>query len=623
MKKLILILLGSIALVQVSQAQITYSSSEYASVGDTFVMSTVQNGLIGLNVAATGPNFNWVFDSLEVSDQRRFRIEDPDNTGYFLTWFAACILGQGNVFTCPGIWDNLTDQAISDGADFGFGGVQFSNAFTFYKKTSSTYEATIFGASIGIGGISLPIAVNYEDIDTLYQFPLVYQNIDSSFSRLAFDASNGGTGIESIQEHKRINEIDGWGSLTTPFATYDSVLRMKTTLFNNDTIVVNGMSIAVPTTTIEYKWFAKDTGQPAMVATLNRLPIGGDVLTSIEFIDSLKCLQPNASFLFFPPIAPIDSASGVANVSFFNQSGNSDQFSWDFGDGTSSTDENPSHSFAPGIYNVRLIACNSICNPLLCDTFSLPVTVINQFAPIAVVSSGPNSFCDKETVTFVNNSINAQSHFWDFGDGNTSTDREPTHLYAQPDTYQYRYIAINGIYRDTIDGEAIVLELPNPDLGLDTLQLFTNSDTSLSPGNFPFYEWYTGDNADTLFLDGAIIGLGTLDVWVDVVDLNGCRNRDSVVVIVSFPVNVAEAIFSQVEIFPNPSNGLVSISIPQEFGTSATIQLLDLNGKTLLSDEIKAGNQKTISMNGLNKGFYMLHLKSEKFSITRKLLLAE
>ncbi len=57
------------------------------------------------------------------------------------------------------------------------------------------------------------------------------------------------------------------------------------------------------------------------------------------------------------------------------------------------------------------------------------------------------------TITFVNASVGADSYAWDFGDGNTSTEREPTHTYAAEGTYTVKLTVTNsaGSNESTID----------------------------------------------------------------------------------------------------------------------------------------------------------------------------
>ncbi len=114
---------------------------------------------------------------------------------------------------------------------------------------------------------------------------------------------------------------------------------------------------------------------------------------------------------------------------------------WNFGDGTSSTNTSPAHTYvnntlAPLQFTVTCYSENSFgCS----DSISFEVTV-NPTA-IANVSTQQYSGCSPLNVTFENTSVNALGYNWNYGNGQTSTTSAPTHdfLYvnttAQPVTY--------------------------------------------------------------------------------------------------------------------------------------------------------------------------------------------
>lgn len=52
-------------------------------------------------------------------------------------------------------------------------------------------------------------------------------------------------------------------------------------------------------------------------------------------------------------------------------------------------------------------------------------------------------------VNFYNNSLNATSYSWDFGDGSTSTEANPVHTFVSPGAYVVRLTAIRGSVRST------------------------------------------------------------------------------------------------------------------------------------------------------------------------------
>ena len=146
------------------------------------------------------------------------------------------------------------------------------------------------------------------------------------------------------------------------------------------------------------------------------------------------------------------------NAKFTNTSLGGIDFLWDFGDGSTSTDVNPSHIFgSAGTFNVRLIT-NDITTCNRTDTFTFPITVFSipstgfSFSPIPVEENKPTNF--------TNFSSGATSYLWDFGDGKTSEKANPTHQYHVTGTYKTCLVAINAAgCRDTfcLDVPAIIL----------------------------------------------------------------------------------------------------------------------------------------------------------------------
>ena len=119
---------------------------------------------------------------------------------------------------------------------------------------------------------------------------------------------------------------------------------------------------------------------------------------------------------------------------------NANSYSWDFGDGTTSTKANPSHTYSnPGTYQVTLIAIGS---NNCADTQTKQVTIrCNKVAGFGIQGNGFQR-------TFSANG-NTSSYFWDFGDGTTSKKANPTHTYGKPGTYQVTLIVKDSICADT------------------------------------------------------------------------------------------------------------------------------------------------------------------------------
>lgn len=106
--------------------------------------------------------------------------------------------------------------------------------------------------------------------------------------------------------------------------------------------------------------------------------------------------------------------------------------------------------------------------------FVVPVKVIVQDVPIASFAPSDSYLCDG-VVSFINNTQNdATEYFWDFGDGNTSVEVSPSHIYMQNGVYSVQLIACNYIGCDTFVRED-VLTVNLTGTFCDTLSMVTNT----------------------------------------------------------------------------------------------------------------------------------------------------
>ncbi|UCJ07684.1 PKD domain-containing protein [Chitinophaga pendula] len=139
-------------------------------------------------------------------------------------------------------------------------------------------------------------------------------------------------------------------------------------------------------------------------------------------------------------IAP-DSACAPATIEFNNTSQGGASFTWDFGDGNTSTDVNPTHTYStPGTYNIHLVAVdNNTCNKQD-DTTS---TIIISPPPTADFDFTPKQPKENTPVSFTNLSNGAVSYVWNFGDGHESTQTNPTYQYNKTGTYEVCLTATN------------------------------------------------------------------------------------------------------------------------------------------------------------------------------------
>jgi phosphatidylserine/phosphatidylglycerophosphate/cardiolipin synthase-like enzyme/plastocyanin len=122
-------------------------------------------------------------------------------------------------------------------------------------------------------------------------------------------------------------------------------------------------------------------------------------------------------------------------------------YEWDFGDGSPvSTEEHPGHTFSqPGVYQVTLRAVNAVGE----STATRELQV--GYPPDAVFTARPTTVMPGGTVRFTNQSSGTEplTYFWEFGDGATSDEENPTHAYTHAGVYTVRLTARNLWGEDT------------------------------------------------------------------------------------------------------------------------------------------------------------------------------
>ncbi|MCD4792805.1 MAG: T9SS type A sorting domain-containing protein [Bacteroidales bacterium] len=123
----------------------------------------------------------------------------------------------------------------------------------------------------------------------------------------------------------------------------------------------------------------------------------------------------------------------------------------------------------------------AVLSSYLCDdtnSSTVEITVVEN--PVAGYSFTANN----QELTFANESTNATSYSWNFGDGNSSTDVNPVHTYTSSDTYTVTLTAINGVCADDVHSKDIAVTfvgisqiesnvsiVPNPNNGIFKINL--------------------------------------------------------------------------------------------------------------------------------------------------------
>ncbi|HRP52742.1 MAG TPA: PKD domain-containing protein, partial [Fluviicola sp.] len=201
---------------------------------------------------------------------------------------------------------------------------------------------------------------------------------------------------------------------------------------------------------------------------------------------------PTASFTY-NPITCVGT-----NENFTNTSTLVNQSNWDFGDGNTSSLQNPTHAYtAIGFYNIELVATTVFgCK----DTVQQTIEV--RDVPNALFSLVPDSACGPVTVNFTDLSVGqAMSYSWDYGNGQTSTSSTPTSqtYYASnysDTTYFITLTLTNFCGSDTHNEQVQVMPSPTAVFGTNTNVGCTPLVLDIMDNSFGMpdtYQWDFGD----------------------------------------------------------------------------------------------------------------------------------
>ena len=148
-------------------------------------------------------------------------------------------------------------------------------------------------------------------------------------------------------------------------------------------------------------------------------------------------------------------------------SGSPTSWAWDFGDGGTSAQRNPTHTYSTaGSYTVTLTVTNAVGSDT--KTRVEYISVLAPPPPVADFSASPTSGTTPLTVTFTDlSSGGPTSRAWDFGDGGTSSLQNPTHTYTSAGTYTVALTVANTSGSDTKTRVGyITATQPPPDFSL-------------------------------------------------------------------------------------------------------------------------------------------------------------
>ena len=264
-------------------AQITLEVSDFADGGDTVRVSNTDD--FSLDYASTGDNYTWDFSSLVAESQTLKDYQSMDNASAIPSFTFGAFADEAYQATN---FAETVDIPLDAAGEFLPISIDVINQFS--RNTAN--GITSVGLSIGISGTEIP--VTSDTIETRYAFPM---NYDDSFT------SNGYSYLDLnpiynaiwIQYRTRNTEVDGYGSITTPYGTFD-VLRIRHEIIESDSVFIDlfegaeWYELPVPVR-YEYEWITKNEKEPILKVVTRLEASGEEAVISVNYKDNFLDLN--------------------------------------------------------------------------------------------------------------------------------------------------------------------------------------------------------------------------------------------------------------------------------------------------------------------------------------------
>ena len=352
---------------------------------------------------------------------------------------------------------NLTLDAGNNGANF-----LWQNGST--TQTITVNNSGIYSVQVNNGG-----CISYDSIDVQVNGPSVDLGPDTTFCSGSFleDVSclsctylwqDGSTlPFYTISDTGTfyVSVTDQYGCMAN-----DTLIVTPLVLsidLGQDTIICSGQSVLLSSSIsgVNYLWSTGSTTSSILVSTADiyTLEITEGICTAVDSIE-VNIEHPITEFAVSDTVG---CAPQVVNFTDLTSSVfNIQNWDWDFGDGNQSNLQHPSHVYSSsGTYLVVLTTTTSIG----CSSVSTkPVTVEIYQTPIASFTFDPLNPEMNEQVSFTDQSTNASTWDWNFGDGHTSIDQHPVHSFDTEGDLMITLIVSN---HNCVDSTIIYVSVQN------------------------------------------------------------------------------------------------------------------------------------------------------------------
>lgn len=306
---------------------------------------------------------------------------------------------------------------------------------------------------------------------------------------------------------------------------------------------------------------------------------------------------------------------------FSDNSAAASEWSWDFGDESSSAIQHARHTYAQaGTYTVEL----TVRNEHGCSrTVAQEVTVNPNKAAMVL----PESFCAHAEAEFADNSLYGANWDWNFGDGNSSGDKDTRHSYGSPGQYRVS-LRVTNVY-GCVDTATHTLNVNPNDLSWELPEgpicTYTPLDFSGEADADAAWSWEFGDGVTSSSQrhQHTYTHQGLYQVRLTAQNEHGCVNSVTKNIEVGICVGIGDQMKEKViTLYPNPSTGTFFVGLDWTGRGRAVITVQKASGETVLLEALKSnGHVQQFNVSMLPDGIYLVRIQADNVLITRKLVI--
>ena len=323
------------------------------------------------------------------------------------------------------------------------------------------------------------------------------------------------------------------------------------------------------------------------------------VCGSSQFCQEIEvtCIAPQSNFL-------IDADELTVSFTDISED-NPSSWNWTFGDGQSSTLQNPQHTYTfPGNYLVCLTV-SSICG----TTQRCELTEVGCTPPQAGFFYTANEL----SVAFVDNStIDAIAWLWDFGDGQGSTAASPSYTYAAPGTYEV-CLTSSSICGSTTACQTIEISCQPPTAGFDVvINGLAISLTNLTSEDAISYLWLYGDGNDSNLPSPSHLYDSSGVYEICLIANNNC-GTDTVCQEVMLSTSNNDNPATQdhkLQLFPNPATQYCNLHWDIQSNKPYNWQIINAVGQVVDNGYSNTDMQARINIEHLAQGLYVIRVSN-------------